>query len=56
VDLPNFPDVSDDVLCAIAARYGGPVVRLPEVGIFNAVFSLLDDSGDPWRGVGPPIG
>ena len=43
MDLPDFPDLSDEVLSAIAARYGGPAVRLPEVGIFNAVFLLGDD-------------
>ncbi len=43
MDLPDFPDLSDEVLRAIAARYGGPVVRLPERGIFNAVFLLGED-------------
>lgn len=43
MDLPDFPDLSDEVLRAIAARYGGPAVRLPEVGIFNAVFLLGEE-------------
>lgn len=43
MDLPNFPDLSDEILREIATRYGGPVVRLPEAGIFNAVFLLGED-------------
>jgi hypothetical protein len=44
VELPDFPDLSDEVLSVIAARYGGGlVVRLPEGGIFNAVFLLGED-------------
>lgn len=44
MQLPEFPDLRDEVLQTIAARYGGgSVTRLPEVGIFNAVFLLGED-------------
>ncbi|MBB6099244.1 aminoglycoside phosphotransferase (APT) family kinase protein [Deinobacterium chartae] len=42
--LPDFPDLSADRLEAVSRRFGGrPLTRLPEVGIFNAVFALGDD-------------
>jgi len=44
LDLPAFPELTDEILHAIAARHGAASVsRLPEVGIFNAVFLLGED-------------
>jgi aminoglycoside phosphotransferase (APT) family kinase protein len=42
--LPEFTTVSTEVLRAVASRHGleadGPLVQLPETGIFNAVYLL----------------
>jgi aminoglycoside phosphotransferase (APT) family kinase protein len=46
MNLPAFPDVSTDLLHAIVERHGlGAVAfsRLPEVGIFNAIYALGSD-------------
>jgi aminoglycoside phosphotransferase (APT) family kinase protein len=46
MDLPPFPEISDDLLQAIAERHsvvGGAISRLPEVGIFNAIYALGAD-------------
>ena len=44
MELPSFPDLPQHVLRKIADRHGaGSASRLPEVGIFNAVFLLGDD-------------
>jgi aminoglycoside phosphotransferase (APT) family kinase protein len=46
MELPPFPDISDDLLHAIAERHGvaGAVIaRLPEIGIFNAIYALGSD-------------
>lgn len=43
--LPGFPEVDDGVLRAIADRHGlggRSVVRLPEVGVFNAIWCIGD--------------
>lgn len=44
--LPDFPDLSDATLHLLLARHGcdrQPVSRLPEIGIFNAIFAVGDD-------------
>jgi aminoglycoside phosphotransferase (APT) family kinase protein len=44
--LPPFPEISDDLLQAIAERQGVvgcAIARLPEVGIFNAIYGLGND-------------
>src|SRR5205823_2240742 len=46
MELPPFPEISDDLLYAIAERHcvGGALIsRLPEVGIFNAIYALGSD-------------
>jgi aminoglycoside phosphotransferase (APT) family kinase protein len=44
LDLPPFPDLTAEVLDVITTRHGvASVARLPEVGIFNAVFLLGED-------------
>jgi aminoglycoside phosphotransferase (APT) family kinase protein len=46
MELPAFPEISDDLLHAIAERHGvggTAIVRLPEVGIFNAIYALGND-------------
>jgi len=46
VDLPDFPDLSPERLAAVLTALGltgAPVVRLAEVGIFNAIFAVRDD-------------
>src|SRR5215207_6629343 len=46
MELPAFPEISDDLLHAIAERHGvggTEIVRLPEVGIFNAIYTLGND-------------
>jgi aminoglycoside phosphotransferase (APT) family kinase protein len=46
MDLPSFPDISDGLLQAIAERHGmagAAIARLPEVGIFNAIYALGSD-------------
>ncbi|MEO7910971.1 MAG: aminoglycoside phosphotransferase family protein [Roseiflexaceae bacterium] len=46
MELPPFPDISDDLLHAIAERHGvagAAITRLPEVGIFNAIYALGSD-------------
>lgn len=43
--LPDFPEVADDQLRAVAERAGFGAVavsRLPQVGIFNAIYALGD--------------
>ncbi len=45
--LPDFPDVTDEQLAAIARHLGlapKPAVRLPQVGIFNAIYALGDST------------
>jgi len=47
MELPPFPEISDDLLHAIAERHGvggAAIRRLPEVGIFNAIYALGSDS------------
>lgn len=44
--LPNLPPVSEEILCAIVERHGlsaWKFSRLPEAGIFNAIYLLGDD-------------
>ena len=46
MQLPAFPEVSAEVLHAIAERHGlgiGTIEQLPEVGIFNAIYALGAD-------------
>lgn len=46
MELPPFPEISDDLLHAIAERHGvagAAITRLPEVGIFNAIYALGSD-------------
>ncbi len=46
MQLPDLPDVSPEIVRALAERHGlgtPSYVRLPEVGIFNAVYRLGDD-------------
>jgi aminoglycoside phosphotransferase (APT) family kinase protein len=46
MELPPFPEISDDLLHAIAERHGVAgcaILRLPEVGIFNAIYGLGAD-------------
>lgn len=46
MELPPFPEISDDLLYAIAERHGvagAAIARLPEVGIFNAIYALGSD-------------
>lgn len=44
MDLPDFPEISPRALRVIADRHGAhAVARLPDVGIFNAVYLLGDD-------------
>jgi aminoglycoside phosphotransferase (APT) family kinase protein len=43
MELPPFPEFSDDLLHAIAERHavaGAAISRLPEIGIFNAIYAL----------------
>ena len=45
-NLPPFPEISGDLLHAIAERHGvagAAISRLPEVGIFNAIYALGTD-------------
>lgn len=44
--LPDFPTVTDDTLRSIASRHRLDVAsfsRLPQIGIFNAIYALGDD-------------
>ncbi len=46
MDLPPFPGITTGVLHAIAERHGlgkRASTRLPQVGIFNAIYLLGDD-------------
>jgi aminoglycoside phosphotransferase (APT) family kinase protein len=46
MELPPFPEISDDLLHTIAERHsvgGSAISRLPEVGIFNAIYALGTD-------------
>src|SRR5215213_600132 len=46
MELPPFPEMSDDLIHAIAERHGvagAAITRLPEVGIFNAIYALGSD-------------
>ena len=46
MELPPFPELSDDLIHAIAERHGvagSAIARLPEVGIFNAIYALGND-------------
>jgi hypothetical protein len=46
MELPPFPALSDDLLHTIAERHGvagAAIARLPEVGIFNAIYALGRD-------------
>jgi aminoglycoside phosphotransferase (APT) family kinase protein len=43
MELPPFPEFSDNLLYAIAERHavaGAAISRLPEIGIFNAIYAL----------------
>jgi aminoglycoside phosphotransferase (APT) family kinase protein len=47
VPLPDFPPITDHVLRAIASRHGlstSSIVRLPQVGLFNTIYLLGDDT------------
>lgn len=44
--LPPFPEMTDSVLAAITERHGlgrRPITRLPDIGIFNAIYAVGDD-------------
>jgi aminoglycoside phosphotransferase (APT) family kinase protein len=46
MELPPFPEISDELLHAIAERHGAggaAITRLPEVGIFNTIYALGAD-------------
>lgn len=46
MDLPSFPELTDETLAALAARHGFAGMRiapLPAIGICNALFLLGDD-------------
>ncbi len=45
MDLPDLPDLSDERLAAVLARHGlsgAAVAKLPDIGIFNAIFTIGD--------------
>jgi aminoglycoside phosphotransferase (APT) family kinase protein len=46
MELPPFPEISDELLHTIAERHnvgGSAISRLPEVGIFNTIYALGAD-------------